>query len=682
MIRQAIRLLLVTALAVNGILANAQSFRSSLEVADEAYNRGNFYTAAQYYLKVFEQLKEPEKTAYPYGGATPKKKNEEFNTYKYVIGQLARSYYFYKDYPEAEKWYAKAVSLDEFSDIQNLINYGIVLRANENFDEAVLMLKKAKEQFRPNYVENDQGRLVESESTKGVYKRIEFELACAEFAQEQLKVNSAFVPEKLDSTILNIPGASNYAATLMTNDRMGFTTTRTLVDNPTSKKYGAYRNSIMTYNLIDSTLTPIEFGFGLDRNAAAPSVNGNSTFMYLTSWSTEEENPQYMIYVSRPLNDSIWEEPKPLNSVVNLQGTNSKQPMVTKDGRTLYFVSDRKEGFGGYDVYMVKLDEMGQPFGRAFNLGDNINTDKDEESPFFDEQTQSLYFASKGWVGMGGLDIFQSEKRGSDFGKAVNMGYPLNSSKDDAYFITASDVNLGYVSSDRGRNTCCYQLYSFEMAYYFVGGQVLDAVDDAKLEGVKVILLDSNNMETALTYTNDMGEYVLPVTKGRNYRVVFNKENFLEDEMEVSTRMIYANDTTNLGVVKLITTEVGRAVKLENIYYDFGKATLRESSKAVLAKLARQLKKYPYLVIEIGSHTDNIGSDKYNLDLSQRRSQSVVDFMISEGINRDMIVSKGYGESMPKVPNTNPDGSDNEENRQINRRTEFKVLEYRFEKAK
>ncbi|MGB0166854.1 MAG: OmpA family protein [Luteibaculum sp.] len=651
-----------------------------MELADEAYNRENYYTAAQYYLQVFDQLKEPNQTAFPYGGSTPKKKNEEFQTYLYTIGQLARSYFFYKDYPEAEAWYAKTVTLNEFRDVQNLINYGICLRANEKYDEAVIMLEKAKKLYQPNYVENASGQVVETESTKGTYRKIEFELACAKFAQEQIQLSSAFVPEKLDTQVLNLYISSDYAPTLMPNDKMAFTTTRTLIDNPTSKKYGAYRNSIATYNLIDSTFKPIEFGFGLDRHAAAPSVDKMATKMYFTSWSTDEENPQLQIYMSRPLNDSIWEEPKPLNSIVNLQGTNAKQAMVTRDGQGLYFVSDRKEGFGGFDIYYVRLDEFGQPFGRAINLGDNINTEGDEESPFFDDATQTLYFSSKGWVGMGGLDVFYSEKRGTAYGKSTNMGYPLNSSKDDAYFITAENVNVGYVSSDRGQ-TCCYQIYSFEMAYYHVGGTVLDAVDDSYLQGARVTLLDSIGNEVAVDYTDDLGQYVLPVTKGRNYKVVFNKDNFLEDEILISTSLIYPNDTTSLGTVKLITTEIGRAVKLENIYYDFNKATLRESSKEVLSKLARQLSKYPYLVIEIGSHTDHIGSDSYNQKLSEERSQSVVDYLISQGIRKSMIVAKGYGESLPKVPNTNPDGSDNEANRQINRRTEFKVLDYKFDKA-
>ena len=176
-----------------------------------------------------------------------------------------------------------------------------------------------------------------------------------------------------------------------------------------------------------------------------------------------------------------------------------------------------------------------------------------------------------------------------------------------------------------------------------------------------------------------MGHYVLPIVKGQDYKVEYSKENFLDDEQLFAAINLRANDTLELPIIKLITTEIGRAVNLENIFYDFGKATLRPISKEVIAKLSRQLIKYPYLVIEIGSHTDNIGSDAANLKLSNARSQSVVNYMISQGIDKDLIVARGYGESIPKVPNENPDGSDNPDNRQINRRTEFKVLDYKFD---
>ena len=657
----------------------AQSFKSNLELADAAFEGKNYYTAAKYYLKVFDEIEEPEEVAYPYGAPTTLKKNEDFDVYQYVMVQLAESYYNYHDYLEAEKWYAKVSALQEFKNVNSIVNYGITLRANEHYDEALVIMQKAKSKHQAKYVRADNGKMVEAEDTKALSERIDFEIKCCEFAIEQVKNEPGFKPEKLDSIKLNKDAASNYAAELMKDYTIMFTTTRYVNKNPTSRKKGAYRNSLMTYHLLDSIMRKIEFGFGLDRNAASPSMSKDGEFLFITSWSNETDLPRYEIMVSRPLNDSIWEEPKKLNELVNLRGTNAKTPYVTNDGKGLYFASDRGESFGGYDIYFIRLDENGQPYGRAMNLGKNVNTVRDEESPFFDEDEKTLYFSSNGRIGMGGFDIYASEKVQADWSPAANLGYPLNSSKDESYYMASDEENVGFLSSDRG-NTCCYQLYSFETNYYYVGGKVLDAVDDSFLEGVRVTLLDSlGETELASTYTDEMGEYAFVMNKGRDYQVVYQRENFLDDEQGFNSSEAIANDTMPLPTIKLITTEIGRAVNLENIYYDFGKATLRPESIGVINKLCTQIAKYPYLVIEIGSHTDNIGSDSYNQKLSQRRSQSVVDQMISQGIPTKMIRAKGYGEIMPKVPNTNPDGSDNEENRQINRRTEFKVLEYNFD---
>ncbi len=671
---------LIALCLIVGQLASAQSFKSSLEIADDAYGIGNYYTAQEYYLKVFEELKEPETVAYPYGTPAAVKKNEEFDTYKYVMQRLALSYFKYRDYPNAEIWYAKINSLQEFVDIDNMINYGVCLRANEKFDAAVLEFKKAKSKHKAQYVKTDEGKLVEMEETKAVSEMIDFHLKCAEFAINAMKVSSSVVPEILDTIALNTKDASNYAGTLMDMERMMFTTTRYVNKNPTSKKKGAWQNTIMTYNLIDSSMKKIEFGFGLDRQAAAPSITAKGDMLFITSWSTETETPVYEVFMSRPLNDSIWEAPKKLNDIVNLPGTNAKHGFVTRDGSGLYFSSDRKEGLGGFDVYFVRLNEEGQPYGRAVNLGPNINSKGNDEAPFYDQLTKTLYFSTDGRIGMGGLDVFTSERQESNWTPAANMGYPVNSSKDDSYFVVTDNDNIGYMSSDRG-NTCCYKLYTFEVAYYFAGGTVLDAVDDALLENVRVTLLDSTGKnEVAVAYTDDMGYYALPIVKGQDYKVEYSKENFLDDEQVFAAVNLRANDTLPLPTISLITTEIGRAVNLENVFYDFGKATLRPESKVVILKLVKQLKKYPYLVMEIGSHTDNVGSDAANIRLSNARSQSVVDFMISSGIPEDMIVARGYGESVPKVSNENPDGSDNPANRQINRRTEFKVLEYRFDK--
>lgn len=672
--------LLIALCVIIGQFANAQSFRSALEIADDAYGKGNYFTAQEYYLKVFEELKEPEAVAFPYGAPTPLKKNEEFETYQYVMQRLALSYYEYKDYPNAEIWFAKINGLQEFKDIDNMIKYGITLRANERYEEAIVELKKAKNRHQAKFIKTDEGKLVETEETKAKSDEIKFELKSAEFAVQAMATSSSVVPEILDTIELNTKDASNYAGTLMDFERLMFTTTRFVNKNPSSRRKGAYQNTIMTYNLIDSSLKKIEFGFGLDRQAAAPSITAAGDKLYITSWSTETERPVFEIFMSRPLNDSIWEAPKKLNDIVNLPGTNSKHGFVTRDGSAMYFASNRKEGLGGFDLYFVRLNEDGQPYGRAVNLGPNINTVKNDEAPFYDQLTQTLYYSSDGLIGMGGLDVFTSERQDNNWSPAVNMGYPVNSSKDDSYFVVTDNDNIGYLSSDRG-NSCCYKLYTFEVAYYFAGGTVIDAVDDALLEGVRVTLLDSTGKnEVAVAYTDEMGYYALPIVKGQDYKVEYSKENFLDDEQIFAAINLRANDTLPLPTISLITTEIGRAVNLENIFYDFGKATLRESSKEVLNKLVRQLKKYPYLVMEIGSHTDNIGSDAANIKLSLARSQSVVNYMISGGISKDLIEARGYGESVPKVPNTNPDGSDNETNRQINRRTEFKVLRYDFDK--
>lgn len=671
---------LIALCVIVGQFANAQSFKSSLEIADEAYGIGNYYTAQEFYLKVFDELKEPEAVAYPYGAPSALKKNEEFDTYKYVMQRLALSYYNYKDYPNAELWYAKINSLQEFVDLDNMVNYGITLRANEKYESALVEFKKAKAKHQAKYIKTAEGKMVESEETKAVSEMIDFELKCTEFAMKAMKASSSVIPELLDTIALNTKDASNYAGTLMDMERLMFTTTRFVNKNPSSKKKGAWQNTIMTYNLIDSSLKKIEFGFGLDRQAAAPSITASGNMLFITSWSTETEQPVYEILMSRPLNDSIWEAPKKLNDIVNLPGTNSKHAFVTRDGSGIYFSSDRKEGLGGFDLYFVRLNEDGQPYGRAVNLGENINTTKNEEAPFYDQLTQTLYYSTNGKIGMGGLDVFTSERQQNNWSPSVNMGYPVNSSKDDSYFVVTDNDNIGYLSSDRG-SSCCYKLYTFEVAYYFAGGTVLDAVDDALLENVRVTLLDSTGKnEVAVTYTDESGYYALPIVKGQDYKVEYSKENFLDDEQVFAAINLRANDTLPLPEIKLITTEIGRAVNLENVFYDFGKATLRPESKEVILKLVRQLKKYPYLVMEIGSHTDDVGSDANNIRLSNARSQSVVDFMISSGIPKDMIVARGYGESVPKVPNANPDGSDNPANRQINRRTEFKVLEYKFDK--
>ncbi len=667
-------------LASNFLLA--QGPKSSIQLADEAYAQKNYYTAANLYLEVFEEFQNPGAKALPYGTAAPMKRNQDFKAYQYVIGRIADCFYMMHAYTDAEKWYAKIAALEEFKDLKTTMNYGTTLRSNAKYDEAYVMYKKARYMHTPAYVRNERGQEVETEQSKEITRRIAFELASSQFGAEAIAKKANPEPELMDTAVVNRIGESSYAAGRMKGDKLMFTSTRFKINNPSSKRKGDYANTFLTYHLYDSTLIKVDFGFGIDRNVASPTFTEDNMTMYFTSWSAEYDKPAYQIFMSKPLNDSIWEEPKLLNSIVNLPETRNMHPYVTKDGKGLYFTSDRKDGLGGLDIYYVRLDEKGQPIGQAQNLGPNINSEGDDQSPWLDEPSQVLFFSSNGWIGMGGFDNFFSYKKYEEWSKPTNLGYPLNSSRDDAYLATSKNTNIAFFSSDRS-GTCCYELYEVELNLYSVRGQVVDANDEHPLEGVKVTFFNQEDgSEIKSTYTDRYGWYYGPILKGTKYHAEYQKLGYIDNDLQFTTERAFPRDTMLLPVVKMLTTDIGKAVRLEDIFYDFNKATLRPESKVVLDRLARNLRKFPYLVIELGSHTDNIGGTEYNQRLSNERSQSAVDYLISQGIARDAIFARGYGESSPRVPNQNPDGSDNPENRQINRRTEFKVLEYRVDRMK
>jgi OOP family OmpA-OmpF porin len=658
----------------------AQKFLSNTELADKAFDEKNYYTAQEYYQKVFDELENADEVMFPFKYTTPENKNSEFDVYAYAIERMALCYVKYFDYTNAEVWYAKLVSLQEFNDFKDLVSYSKVLVKNAHYEEALVQFNKAKNVFTAVYIrETKTGRSVMDEASKASLRQVDFYIDACNYALKQLSEAPTGEIFKIDTFKVNTPDASNYAASMMDDEKFVFTTSRLKNKNKSSKSYGAFVNSLMTYNNYDSALIKLDFGFGLDRHVASPSVSRDGQRLYVTIWSDEDGTPFHKIFMSRPLNDSLWTTPVELNDIVNVRDSRTKNAHVTHDGSGLYFASDRNGGFGKMDIYYCRLDNNGMPVGRAVNLGPNVNTPEDEVTPFFDAAVQGLYFSSEGHIGMGGFDVMLALRDGNAWKLPVNIGYPINSNSDDAYFVVSDkSPNMGYFSSDRDLG-CCYELFGFELSNSFVAGVVLDAVDNNVLENVKVTLLDSTGTDELLvTYTDFNGNYVLPITGKIPYKITYTKENFLDDEAPLAKGSIAPSDTLYLPNVKLITIEVNRAVKLENILYDYGKASLRPESKVVLDKLASQLIRYPYLVVEIGSHTDSKGSLNYNQKLSRERSQSVVDYMITKGIQKDMIVAKGYGEIQPLVSNTNDDGSDNPENRQLNRRTEFKILENRL----
>jgi OOP family OmpA-OmpF porin len=329
---------------------------------------------------------------------------------------------------------------------------------------------------------------------------------------------------------------------------------------------------------------------------------------------------------------------------------------------------------GGFDIYSIRLDSRGMPLGSPVNLGGTINSNEDEITPFYYEVSSTLYYATAGKVGLGGLDVFSAQRIADDWKEPVNMGAPINSSGDDAYFVLSGNGNKGYLSSDRDKG-CCYEIFDFEMVYKVAAGFVYDKVTGEKIDGASITLRDSSGTKVIATTITDNGLYALPIEQKRRYKVEATHPDYLDGKTQFQTYLSFAMDSTWANPILMIPTKSPDDILLDNIYYDYGKSTLRPESYPSLDFLAEQLNKYGDLNIELGSHTDSKGKESYNLNLSNKRSQSCVNYLIMRGVDKSRLIAKGFGESKPVAPNTNPDGSDNPDGRQKNRRTTFRFVE-------
>jgi len=288
---------------------------------------------------------------------------------------------------------------------------------------------------------------------------------------------------------------------------------------------------------------------------------------------------------------------------------------------------------------------------------------------------KKLIYSSKGFTGLGGFDFFVSYEAGGQWSKPKNMGYPMNSAKDDLYYLPDNnDHKKGYVSSDR-ESDCCLNLFTVYDKKFTLKGIVADCDARIALAGVKVSFVDSLTKEKLYEeISGNDGVYTFNVTTKRPYNIVFEKKGYF-------TKVVSAPITGKVNADTLVNPDiclqafvVNKPIVIKNVLYDYGKATLRPESEKTLDEVVKILMDNPKMKIELSAHTDSVGSDAYNLKLSQDRAQSCVDYMKSKGITDERVFAKGYGKTMPIAPNSLPNGQDNPDGRQLNRRTEFTVL--------
>jgi peptidoglycan-associated lipoprotein len=388
-----------------------------------------------------------------------------------------------------------------------------------------------------------------------------------------------------------------------------------------------------------------------------------------------------------------WSEPRKLR--INDPEAWDSSPTMSADGRTLYFASNRKGGFGGTDLYVATRDGRGR-WGNVRNLGPNINTHGNEMFPH-SSTDGSLYFASDGHPGFGGLDLYKAERREGQM-VIQNMGSPINSSADDFGLFLFSPTR-GFFTSNREGGAGDDDIYTFvnndpdlKIVNYFLTGTTVTADDDGNetiLSNANVRLMDAENNLIAEALTARDGQFTFRVYPEENYNVIGEKPDYLTTRIPFTTvgKSIIPDSTS-----KLITNEIfemkipldkiviDKSIVMENIYYDLDEAYIRPDAALELDKLVAILNDNPEIKIELSSHTDSRQTADYNLDLSKRRAQSAVEYIVNHGIDQDRITARGYGESRLIVSdqeiNSLPTEEEREAAHQINRRTEFKILEY------
>jgi OOP family OmpA-OmpF porin len=658
------KILIAGAAALTFSAAQAQFTQDYLKAADDYYRKGDYYSAAQYYEKFLARNTKGNAAGYnPYVVQAASKKSGasmHTSTRAEAVYNTAESYRMLNYYSKAEPYYKEAMSTPQQFPLAPYY-HATTLRALGRYEEA----QAAFSAFLAGYNTNDEYRAGAEREVKNL-----------QFIQDQLKRNDlALYNLQKAPAGLNDTGA-NYAPVFLDNNTVLFTSTRPMTGDASK----TYLNRIYTASMSNgavSGVTPVTVAQdNMHQGVAAATADGNTIF--LTRWTITNKVRSANIFSTRKSNDGSWSAPQPVASL-NVESSSTQQPFVMPGGRQILFSSNRSGGFGGFDLYSADLSADGS-VSNISNLGPAINTASDEQAPYFHAATNSLVFASNGRVGMGEFDLFWSKGSMGNWSEPVNFGYPVNSVKDDIYFASKGgarnileDVLL---STDRS-SACCLELFSLQKkrALKQISGTVLSCDNRTPLAGASVTILDTINNRTVATLTTDAnGRYTFTMEDFQPVKAVATVKEYYTGNVQIATPTNLDDERLASPELCLVAIKYDEPVVVNNIFYEFAKWTLKDESFPELDKLVKLMAENPTIRAEIGAHTDAIGSDKANQILSEKRAQSVVDYLVSKGISKDRLTVKGYGESMPIEPNTKGDGSDNPAGREKNRRTEFKVI--------
>jgi OmpA-OmpF porin, OOP family len=583
------------------------------------------------------------------------KKDKNFVEAYYRLGII---YMTLKDFPQAIKNFEKGLSLTEDVRKQKIFWYDLgesYFSAGDyaNAENTLSQYLKAEAQNRPKI---ERARLLMSNIA---------------FAKENKNNASAYKLKPLSDTVNAF--LMQYFPVL-TADQQQLIFTRRIGGGPNDDEdlVISHKNTHGRWTEPES----ISKNINSELNEGTCTISADGRKLIFTSCVGRQGYGSCDLFESVRIGDE-WTKPKNLGPNVNSTEWES-QPSLSADGRTLYFISDRRGGIGRRDVWVTSLNANGE-WTRAKNAGKPINTIYDEISPFIHVNNKALYFASNGLVGFGGYDIFFSERDSSGaWGDPKNIGTPINNHEDQFSLYITSDGKKGYYSHEEVRDAgySVSRIYEIEIPEQnrvryksnYVKGIVRDKQTHEPLAAsIELINLETKETESLVYSDSVSGAYLIVLTQGAEYALYVNKKKYLFKSLNFNYSALKDYEPIILDVDLEKATE-GTTAVLQNIFFDVDKYDLKDKSITELRKILRFLKENPSLKVEVSGHTDNVGSEAYNIQLSAKRAQSVYNYLVENGIEASRLSIKGYGASRPIADNSSEDG------RQQNRRIEFKLL--------
>lgn len=642
------------------ITNDLQSQNKRLQRAYETYEAGEYYQAIDVFKDAYQKI-------------TDKKEKVRITFY---IGECYRNI----DNPkQASMWYSKALSKD-YEDPTAVLHYADMLKMIGEYEEA-------KKQYS-NYKELVPG---DSRGADGI-------LSC-DLAMEWIEFPSGYVVEEMKFFNSKM---NDYSPAFVNADynKVYFTSSREETfgkkeHGGTGQNFSDIFESSMDRKGKWSTPIPLSEEINTENEEGATSFTRDYNQFFFTRCDMSKNKAMGCQVYTAQRSGEEWGKPEPLK--IADDSLVVAHPAISPDELTLYFVSDmdgsikNSSGKNSKDIWKVSRSSGSSEWGEAVNLGEPINTPGDEVFPFI-HADGTMYFSSNGHSGMGGLDLFKAIPAPGGNWDIKNMRYPVNSSADDFGICFEAEREAGFFTSSRkGKGDDIY-MFVLPPLKFSITGVVKNEHTDEPITSANVKSISSDGVTIESTTGTD-GSFKFLLKPNTDYVFLAEKNGFLKGKERETTK---GKETSNEFNTTIYLAPIDKVIRIENIFFDFASADLRPESTVSLDKLVETLNDNPTIVIELGSHTDSRGNDDFNLELSDRRAQSVVNYLITKGINTVRLVSKGYGETQPKVVdkrdhdaypflpegqvlteqyiNTIKDEDLQELAHFLNRRTEFKVL--------